>query len=184
MTSSFAETRKRQLDVSALSAGLATQAIARESDRIANLEADIRERAFFNRRLKGERFLDRRGAEIESWRVEQERLKSVAEREAAEKKAEETAAEKAAAEKAAVDKAASEKAAADRAAVAEKAIALPEIPPDLPPAVIAKPPDGSPPRGDQLGAAASSRVEAPMPPARPKPRSDRAPADPTQSGLY
>ena len=36
---------KRKLDVSALSAGLATQAIARESDRIANLEADIRERA-------------------------------------------------------------------------------------------------------------------------------------------
>ena len=48
-----------EIDVSPLSAGLATQAIARESDRIAALDADIRERAFFNRRLKGEQFMDR-----------------------------------------------------------------------------------------------------------------------------
>ncbi|MBV8442372.1 MAG: hypothetical protein JO312_17745, partial [Hyphomicrobiales bacterium] len=94
------DTQKRRLDVSALSAGLATQAIARESDRIAALEADIRERAFFNRRLKGERFMDRRAAEVEDWRVEQARLKGLAEHLAAEREA---AAEKAAAEKAAAE---------------------------------------------------------------------------------
>ncbi len=68
---------KRRIDVAGLAAGLATQAIARESDRIANLEADIRERAFFNRRLRGERLLDRRKEEIEDWRAEQERLKGL-----------------------------------------------------------------------------------------------------------
>ncbi|RBP18385.1 hypothetical protein DFR50_101333 [Roseiarcus fermentans] len=114
---------KRRLDVAALAAGLATQAIGRESDRIANLEADIRERAFFNRRLKGERFLDRRAAEIEDWRAEQERLNGLAQRLAAQRAEEERlAAEKAAAEKAAAEKAAAEKAAADRAA-ADKAAA-------------------------------------------------------------
>ncbi len=156
------EAPKRQVDAAALSAGLATQAIARESDRIAALEADIRERAFFNRRLKGERFMDKRAAEIEDWRAEQERLKALAERLAAEKAAEQKAAdEKAAAEKAAAEKAAREKAAAEKSevekvaaeraavekaalekAAAEKAAAdkaqaakvfpQPELPPDLP----------------------------------------------------
>ena len=76
---------KRRVDVSGLAAGLATQAIARESDRIAMLEADIRERAFFNRRLKGERLLDRRNAEIEDWRAEHDRLKGLAQHLAAER---------------------------------------------------------------------------------------------------
>ena len=70
---------KRQLDVSSLSAGLAAQAIARETERIAAMEADIRERAFFNRRLKGERFMDRPAAEIEELEVEQARLKGLTE---------------------------------------------------------------------------------------------------------
>ena len=122
------EAPRRQLDVSSLSAALAAQAIARETDRIATMEADIRERAFFNRRLKGERFMDRRQQEIEDFKVEQSRLKGLsehlramedaekaAELEAA-KKAEEAAAAKAAAEKAAAEKAAAEKAAADKAA--------------------------------------------------------------------
>jgi uncharacterized protein involved in outer membrane biogenesis len=174
-------TRKQQLDVSALSAGLATQAIARASDRIAAFEADIRERAFFNRRLKGERFLDRRAAEIEAWRVEQERLKSLAEREAAEKAAEEAAAAKAAADKAAAERAAAEKAAAEKAA-AEKRFTLPDLPPDLPPASIAKPaPNQSSDRGDQVGANAPPTTDAPLPPSRPKPRP--AP-DPTAGGFY
>ena len=73
------EAPKRQLDVSSLSAALAAQAIARETDRIATMEADIRERAFFNRRLKGERFMDRRQQEIEDFEVEQARLKGLAE---------------------------------------------------------------------------------------------------------
>jgi uncharacterized protein involved in outer membrane biogenesis len=167
------QSRKRQLDVSALSAGLATQAIARESDRIANLEADIRERAFFNRRLKGERFLDRRATEMEAWRAEQARAKSLAEREAAEK----------AAEKAAAEKAAAQKAAGESAAAAGKGIPMPELPPEIPPAVIARPPaaNGSP-AGDRLGAVAPPPADAPTPPTRAKPRPP--PADPTQGGLY
>ena len=44
------------------------------------MEADIRERAFFNRRLKGERLMDRRQQEIQDWEVEQARLKGQAER--------------------------------------------------------------------------------------------------------
>ena len=71
---------QRNIDASSLAAGLAAQAIARESDRIAALEADLRERAYFNRRLKAEQFLARREAEIEAFRAEQERLKFEAER--------------------------------------------------------------------------------------------------------
>jgi hypothetical protein len=197
---------KRRLDVSSLSAGLATQAIARETDRIATLEADIRERAFFNRRLKGERFMDQRAAEIQDWRAEQARLKGLAEHlaeqekaegeKAAEEKAaaekaaaEKTAAEKAAAERLAAEKLAAEKAAAAKAAAAEKAAAekldpQPDIPPDLPPGGIPTPraqsvPNDSSARADQLGANAI----APMRPPRPKPRS-APPPDPTASGLY
>ena len=175
-------TRKRQLDVAGLSAGLATQAIARESERIAALDADIRERAFFNRRLKGERFLDRRAAEMQAWRAEQERLKSLAGRAASEKAASERAeAEK----KAASEKQANDKAAADEAA-AEKAI---QLPPDLPGGPIlrrATAPAEPPARDDQLGANAPP-AGAPLPPSRPKlrPAPERAPLRvPTQGGLY
>ncbi|MGA8714073.1 MAG: AsmA family protein [Roseiarcus sp.] len=179
------DTQKRRLDVSALSAGLATQAISRESERIAALEADIRERAFFNRRLKGERFMDRRAAEIEDWRVEQARLKGLTERLAAEREAaaEKAAAEKAAAEKAAAEKAAAEKAAADKAAV-EKSASQPDLPSDLSPDNGSNPAAGSNNssiRADQLGVNAPP-LDAPIPPARPKPRP--APSDPTASGLY
>ena len=113
---------KRQIDVSTLSAALAAQAIARESDRISTMEADIRERAFFNRRLKGERLMDRRRQEIQDWEVEQTRLKGQVERlrslEEAEKAAEAEAAKRAAevgANKASTDKAGPEKGAADNA---------------------------------------------------------------------
>lgn len=49
----------RMVNADALVAALAERAIARESERNAALEADIHERAFFNRRLK----MDRRAAE-------------------------------------------------------------------------------------------------------------------------
>jgi hypothetical protein len=169
---------KRQLDVAALAAGLATQAIARETDRIANLEADIRERAFFNRRLKGERFMDRRNAEIEDWRAEQARLKGLAQH----LEAERAEAERAAAEKAATEKAEVERAAAKAAAEAGKAFPQPELPPDLSnePALAPKPPAA------ELGAnAATPPAIVPLPPARRKPRPVPAPlADPTPGSLY
>jgi hypothetical protein len=63
----------RKIDVSQLFAGLAAEAVARESDRIANFEADVRERAAFNRRLKAERFLARRDAEIAAFEDDLER---------------------------------------------------------------------------------------------------------------
>jgi hypothetical protein len=177
---------KRHVDVSALSAGLATQAIARESERIAALEADIRERAFFNRRLKGERFIDRRNAEIEDWRIEQARLKGIAERLAAEREE----AGKAASEKAAAEKAATEKAAAEKAP-AEKAVSEPELPPDLPTDTqpIANSPltaKDSATRVDELGAT-SDPPAVPVAPTRPRIHSatERAtPVDPTSGGLY
>ena len=202
------EAPKRQLDVSSLSAALAAQAIARETDRIATMEADIRERAFFNRRLKGERFMDRRRQEIEDFEVEQARLKGLAEhlrameeaekaaeleaaRKAAEAAAAKAAAEKAAADKAAADKAAADKAAADKAAAdkaaADKA-AADKAAADSAEAVKASTPDGEAkapfasapaPKSDELGAAAPA---APMPPARPKARSTTG--EPAPGGLY
>jgi hypothetical protein len=204
---------KRRLDVSSLSAGLATQAIARETDRIATLEADIRERAFFNRRLKGERFMDQRAAEVQDWRAEQARLKGLAEHLAEQEKAEaeKAAAEKAAAEKAAAEKAAAEKAAAEKAAAArlaaekltaEKAAAAkaaaaeragekldpqPDIPTDVPPGGIPAPRAQSAPNDSSARAdqlgANAPLMIAPAPPSRPKPRS-APPPDPTASGLY
>jgi hypothetical protein len=61
----------RQIDAAALAAGLAAQAIARESDRIAALDADIRERAFFNRHLKAEQFMRQREAELAAYAANQ-----------------------------------------------------------------------------------------------------------------
>jgi hypothetical protein len=188
------EAPRRQVDVSSLSAGLAAQAIARETDRIATMEADIRERAFFNRRLKGERFMDRRRQEIEDFEVEQERLKGLvehlraeeeaekaAETEAARKAAEE-AAEKAAAEKAVAEKAAAEKAAAEKAA-ADNAEAVKAETPDGGAATAAKGPfaPAPPAKTDELGADAAP-PPPPMPPARPKARSTTG--EPAPGGLY
>ena len=110
------EAPKRQIDISSLSAALAAQAIARETERISALEADIRERAFFNRRLKGERLMDRRQQEIQDWEVEQARMKGQAERlrslQDAEKAGDAEAAKRAA-EAAAAQKAEQDKRAAD-----------------------------------------------------------------------
>ncbi len=166
---------KRQIDVSALSAALAAQAIARESDRISTLEADIRERAFFNRRLKGERFMDRRQREIEDWETEQARLKGQADRlrslEEAEKAAETEAATKRAAEGAAAEKAEQEKGAADGADGVKDGEAV--RPPTAPFAPA--------PKTDQIGANGPGPA-SPKPPPRPKARPTQA--DPEPGKLY
>ncbi len=70
----------RREDVSSLAAGLAAQAIARESERIAALEADMRERAFFNRRMKAGRYQARRAAEIAAFEAHQAEFQFEAER--------------------------------------------------------------------------------------------------------
>lgn len=77
----------REIRADGLVAALAERAIARETARNAALEADIRERGYFNRRLKSDRRLEaerraateaRRKAEaaarVEAARLEQERL--------------------------------------------------------------------------------------------------------------
>ena len=164
------EAPKRQIDVSSLSAGLAAQAIARETDRISTMEADIRERAFFNRRLKGERFLDRRRQEIEDWQVEQQRLKGQAERlhdlEEAEKAAEKEAAKKAAADNAG----------------AEKGELVKPAAPEGGPATAPNAPFASAPalKSDEVGA--NAPPPAPTPPPRPKTRPTQV--DPTPGKLY
>ena len=167
------EAPKRQIDVSSLSAALAAQAIARETDRIAAMEADIRERAFFNRRLKGERLMDRRRQEIQDFEVEQERLKGQAERlrrlEQADKEAE--AAKKAAAEKAEPDVGTTDKAQA----------AKPETPEGKPPAQAKTPFAPAPaPRSDEVGA--NAPPPAPAPPRRPRVRPTQV--DPAPGKLY
>jgi large subunit ribosomal protein L24 len=63
----------RKIDAEFLAAGLAAEAIARESDRIQNFEADVRERAMFNRQRKSWLFLDRRAAEIAAFQADEER---------------------------------------------------------------------------------------------------------------
>ena len=63
----------RKIDATLLAAGLASESLARESDRLANFEADIRERAAFNRLRKAQMFLTRRAAEVAAFQDEQER---------------------------------------------------------------------------------------------------------------
>jgi hypothetical protein len=172
------EAPKRQIDVSSLSAALAAQAIARETDRISTLEADIRERAFFNRRLKGERLMDRRQQEIQDWEVEQARLKGQTERlhslEEAEKAADAEAAKRAAeaaADKAAAQKAEQEKGGADNFDAAKAGDGGQPTKAPFAPAPA--------PKSDQVGANGPGPA-APTPPPRPK-------AHPTQvdpPGLY
>jgi hypothetical protein len=165
---------KRQIDVSTLSAALAAQTIARESDRISAMEADIRERAFFNRRLKGERFIDRRQQEIQDWEVEQARLRGQAERlrslEEAEKEAEAEAAKRAA-EAAAAQK--DEKGAADNLDATKVGEGGQPTKAPFAPAPA--------PKSDQVGANGPGPA-APTPPPRPKPRPKQV--DSAPGGLY
>ena len=111
----------RRIDDAAFVAGLAAQAIAREADRIAALEADIRERAFFNRRMKAEEFLAGRDREIAAYLEEQRRLQLEAERRRVEDAAMKAYLEKQAEEarKAAEAKAEEERRAAAAAAAAK-----------------------------------------------------------------
>jgi len=75
----------RTLEIANLVNGLSARAIEREAGRVAALEADIRERAFFNRRLRAQEFLRRRAAEIAAYQAEQARLaEEEAKRQAAE----------------------------------------------------------------------------------------------------
>ena len=63
----------RAIDAAQLVNGLSARAIQRESARIEALDADIRERAMFNRRLRGDEWRRQREVEIRAFVIEQER---------------------------------------------------------------------------------------------------------------
>ena len=77
---------QRDLDAGNFINLVAARAIAREAARIDALDADLRERAFFARRLRGLEFLHRRQSEVEAFVAEraraadEERLKAQAQR--------------------------------------------------------------------------------------------------------
>ena len=52
---------------------LSARAAAHEAARISSFDADIQERAFFNRRLKGLQFMHRREQEVSAWKAQQAR---------------------------------------------------------------------------------------------------------------
>lgn len=154
----------RRVDAAPLAAGLAAQAIARETDRISALEADIRERAYFNRRLKAEKFMRQREAELAAYAAEQARLKAEDDRRRA---ADDAARAEEARRRAADDAARAEEArkrAADEAARAAQAQPNPPAADEEP----AAPPSTTPP------------ANPPIPAPRPKPEI----VDPTANGFY
>ena len=64
---------QRDIEVGSLAAGLSAKVIARETARIEAFESDVRERAFFMRRLKGLQFMRQRDAEIATYAADQAR---------------------------------------------------------------------------------------------------------------
>ena len=131
---------QRHIDDAGLVAGLAAQAVARDADRIAALEADLRERAAFNRRFKAEAFMDRRAAEIAAFEADQLRKSYEADRARVADALMKAWEEKRAADAAAAAQAAAAQAAAAQAAAAQAAAAA------KPPAPVVKPtPPGTPP---------------------------------------
>ncbi len=64
----------RSIDAASLGNALSTRAIARETARVQAFEADIRERAAFNRRIKGLQYLRQREREVAVYEAEQAKL--------------------------------------------------------------------------------------------------------------
>ena len=145
----------RDIDAASLANGLEAQAIARETERIAEFEADVRERAFFNRRLKAAHFMRQRELELQAYAAAQAQLKSEAERLRVEDdllKASEDARKAEEARKANEARQAEEAKKADDARKAEeearKLLAAPPLPPpvpDTPPNSLASPTALQPP---------------------------------------
>jgi uncharacterized protein involved in outer membrane biogenesis len=71
---------KRDLDSGAFFNALAARALVREAARVDIFEQDIRERAYFNRYLKGLQFMRRRRKEIAAFEAEQARQAEAARR--------------------------------------------------------------------------------------------------------
>ncbi len=65
---------RREIDAGSFNSALTARAVAKEQARIEAFEADIQERAAFNRRQKALNFIQRRDDEIAAWEAEQVRL--------------------------------------------------------------------------------------------------------------
>jgi uncharacterized protein involved in outer membrane biogenesis len=173
----------RRIDASPLAAGLAAQAIGRDTDRISALEADIRERAWFNRRLKAERYMRQREAELAAFAAEQARQKAEDDRRKAEDDRRKAEADRRRAE---------EDAAANAQRSNPPADVVKPAPPPNPPAEA--PANGPPPNPPADAAASAPPANPPAdaakpapPPANPPtpaPRPKVEPADPTATGFY
>jgi hypothetical protein len=159
----------RQIDAAGLAAGLAAQAIARDTDRIDALEADIRERAFFNRRMKAEQFMRRREQELADYEADQARIKSEQDRKRVED---------------GLLKASEERQKANAPAPAAPATAVPVAPAAAAPAATpASPPHAvvsGAPQTPAAGETTAATAPPPLPPVKPKAES----VDPTASGFY
>jgi hypothetical protein len=75
---------QRSVDAGPLFNAISSRAIAREAARVQALEADIRERAYFNRRSKAFDFIRRRDRELGIYLDEQRRIEAEAARRMAE----------------------------------------------------------------------------------------------------
>ena len=160
----------RRIDASPLAAGLAAQAIGRDTDRISALEADIRERAWFNRRLKAEKYMRQREAELAAFAAEQARQKAEDDRRKAEDDRRKAEADRKRAEE-------------DAAANAQKPnptadVAKPAPPPNPSVDAAPNPPAPSPPID------AAKPAPPPANPPTPAPRPKAEPVDPTATGFY
>ena len=139
----------RTLEIASLVNGLSARAIERETARVTALEADIRERAAFNRRLRAQEFLRRREAEIAAYQAEQERLARERAEEEVKRQAAEAARierEKAEREKAEQrERAEAERRAQEARRAAEPSRTLPRAPLEVVPRPAPRPPAVVPP---------------------------------------
>jgi hypothetical protein len=176
----------RRIDAAPLAAGLAAQAIGRDTDRISALEADIRERAWFNRRLKAEKYMRQREAELAAFAVEQARQKAEDDRRKAEderRKAEDDRRKAEADRKRAEDDAAASAQRPNPSANVVEPETPPTPPANAPPPV---PPTGATANAPQPNPPADATKPAPPPanPPTPAPRPKAEAADPTATGFY
>jgi uncharacterized protein involved in outer membrane biogenesis len=167
----------RRIDASPLAAGLAAQAIGRDTDRISALEADIRERAWFNRRLKAEKYMRQREAELAAFAAEQARQKAEDDRRRAEDDRRRAEADRKRAED---DAAASAQRPNPSANVVE-----PESRPNPPSnAPLPVPPTDATANAPPLNPSADAVKPAPPPANPPTPAARPKVADPTATGFY
>ena len=163
----------REINSASLANGLEAQAIARETERIAQFEDDIRERAAFNRRLKAFRFMRQRELELQAYAAEQARLKSEADRRRVEEETQRASDE---AHKAEDARKIEEARKAEDAQIKAEEDARKAIMPPLPPPIAAPVPRPPP-----------NPFAAPIdiaPTALQPPKPAQQPADPTAKGIY